>query len=274
MEANTNPRVVEIYWAAVDALRKLVVDLGITQDELHFAADFFDTMGQERNFHTLLDATLSTACIEAQLRRGEVPPLESVEGPRYLAGAPERPDGNLVEHLPDDEAEALVVHGRVVDLDTGEPIEGAVVDVWQADHHGDYDRTGTNLRGIVHTDADGRFTLRTILPADYPTHFNDTIEQLYVAALGRHVYRAAHLHIRVHVDGRLVLTTQFFRSDSTLLDTDLVVGIVRPELITEVLPPEAGSDEWRMDVVIPVPRRPLQASEPGATPQMVPGGRG
>jgi hydroxyquinol 1,2-dioxygenase len=248
---DADPRVVELWEHAVEALRRVVIDLAITEDELHTAAAFFNRMGAEGNFFTLLDATLSTASLEAHATVSH----SNVLGPVYLPGAPYRPDGNIVERDPGEGAEPFELSGRVFDVRDGAPIANSELDVWQADHLGRYDRDGYHLRGIVPVDADGRYVVKTIVPADYVSHVDDTIEELY-ALRGRDTFRAAHVHFKVRIDGREVLTTQVFRSDTPRLDTDLVVGIVRPELVMEIVPPPAGSTEpWRMTFDIPVDPR-------------------
>jgi protocatechuate 3,4-dioxygenase beta subunit len=252
-----NDRVTEVFWRVVGAMRELVAELDITEDEIHQAAAFFNRMGAENNVRTLLDATLSTASNE-HLYRSRGVSHSNVEGPVYLGGAPLRPDGNLVEGPVSPDAQPFVLSGRVYDINTGAGVPGAELDIWQADHTGVYDRTGYNLRGKIVTDDEGRYTVYTVLPADYPSHFNDTITQLY-AWIGRGTLRAAHVHFKVSVNGRKLLTTQVFRSDSPNLDDDLVIGIVKPELIAEVVPPAPGSDAYTMTYDIPVN---LQATDP------------
>ncbi len=67
---------------------------------------------------------------------------------------------------------AVFVSGRVMDVD-GTPIAGAEVDVWHASPVGFYenqdaDQADYNLRGLFTTDAEGRYSFRTVKPAGYP----------------------------------------------------------------------------------------------------------
>jgi protocatechuate 3,4-dioxygenase beta subunit len=246
-----NERVAQIWERALEVIRDLVAELDITEEELHTAARFFNRMGEERNFYTLLDATLSTASNE-HLYRARGVSHSNVEGPVYKADAPFRADGRLIEGAIPAGATPFVLSGRVYDLNTGAGVPDAELDVWQADQNGLYDKKGYNLRGKVRTDADGNYRLETVLPADYPSHFDDTITELY-ALVGRGTLRAAHVHLKVSVDGTHLLTTQVFRSDSPNLDDDLVIGIVKPELIAEVVAAPPGSGEpWTMVFDIPV----------------------
>jgi protocatechuate 3,4-dioxygenase beta subunit len=100
---------------------------------------------------------------------------------------------------------------RVVDSEC-EPVPGALVDVWHCDVDGDYsafaDGSGgddagpgtTFLRGTQPTDDEGIAEFRTIYP-------------------GWYTGRAVHIHMKVHVDQKTVLTSQLYLPDEV---TDLV----------------------------------------------------
>jgi protocatechuate 3,4-dioxygenase beta subunit len=86
---------------------------------------------------------------------------------------------------------------RVRDLAQGcDPIPNAVVDVWHCDATGSYSEPGeTYLRGLQVTNRDGIAEFTTIYPGWYPG-------------------RTVHIHAKVHLDKRTVLTTQFYFDDS------------------------------------------------------------
>lgn len=96
--------------------------------------------------------------------------------------------------------EVILVTGRVLDL-SGNPLPGAAVEFWQTDASGVYDHPGdqgTNSRdrgfqfyGTSITDADGRYAFRTVRPGYYEP-------------------RPKHIHAKVRLDGRELLTTQFY----------------------------------------------------------------
>src|SRR5258708_30825038 len=78
----------------------------------------------------------------------------TVFGPFHRLGAPELPAGGNIAHL-DKEGPPTLVSGRVLNLD-GEPIAGALLDVWQAQSSGLYDSQDLDLhelpmRGKLHT---------------------------------------------------------------------------------------------------------------------------
>jgi protocatechuate 3,4-dioxygenase beta subunit len=116
---------------------------------------------------------------------------DNIEGPYYLAGAPER---NV---LVDDTTVGVRLHlsGRVIRAADCAILAGARLDFWQADHAGAYDAAGFNFRGQFSADADGRYTLETILPGRY---------------LNGAQYRPAHIHVKVSAPGHTLLTTQLY----------------------------------------------------------------
>jgi len=131
------------------------------------------------------------------------PTIAQTEGPYYKPGAPQNADlaaGGMA-------GTRLTLTGLVVDAScTG--IAGAKVETWQADSAGSYDNSGTTLRGWVLTDADGRFTIHTIVPGEYPG-------------------RTEHIHVKVTPPGGATLTTQVYFPGSAANDGD---GIYDPSL--------------------------------------------
>lgn len=94
---------------------------------------------------------------------------------------------------------------RVRDAGSCEPLQDAVIDIWHADARGAYsgfDRgaggapTDTRyLRGAQVTNAEGIVEFTTIYPGWYPG-------------------RAAHIHVKAHVEADTVLTTQLYFDDA------------------------------------------------------------
>lgn len=115
---------------------------------------------------------------------------DNIEGPFYLPGAPVR----SVLADPSLSGTRLALTGRVLDVGC-RPLPGATLDVWQADARGAYDEEGYRLRGKLTTDAEGRFSLTTIIPGRY---------------LNGRQYRPAHLHVKAAAPGTRMLTTQLY----------------------------------------------------------------
>lgn len=90
-------------------------------------------------------------------------------------------------------------------------IKGAVMEFWQADDKGVYDKTGFRLRGRQTTDANGAFHLDTIVPGAVGTH-------------------APVLHVRATPPGKKPFTTQLFFPDQPANKTD---PDFKPELLMQ-----------------------------------------
>ena len=124
------------------------------------------------------------------------------EGPFFKTNSPERI--SLVEGR----AANLVVTGHVLDKDC-KPVANALLDFWHADENGDYDNAGFRYRGHQFTDAQGRYRLETIVPAEYPG-------------------RARHIHVKAQARGGRVLTTQLYFPGEKTNSRD---GLLRPDLV-------------------------------------------
>jgi len=136
------------------------------------------------------------------------PTTAQTEGPYFTAGSPEK--ANFVEDgMP---GTKLTLTGLVVD--TGcRPLANAKVDLWQADASGVYDNSGYRLRGHVFTKADGRFTIHTVVPGEYPG-------------------RTPHIHMKVTPQGGGTLTTQLYLPTSG--STNEADGIFRQGLLVDL----------------------------------------
>jgi protocatechuate 3,4-dioxygenase beta subunit len=130
------------------------------------------------------------------------------QGPFYKPGAPVR----SVLREKGMAGTPLTVTGRVLDTH-GRPLKGALLDIWQADHTGTYDNRGFNLRGKLHTDDEGRYTLRTVKP-------------LYYGEPGD--MRPAHIHVMASSGKSPILTTQLYFKGDPWMHRD---AGVRPSLI-------------------------------------------
>lgn len=129
------------------------------------------------------------------------------EGPFYTPDTPERT--SLLE--PGMAGARLVVSGYVLTTDC-QPIPGAWLDFWQTDANGEYDNAGYRLRGHQFTDEQGRYTLETVLPGEYPG-------------------RTQHIHVKVQAPGGDVLTSQLFFPNATGNPGD---SIFSPQLVVEM----------------------------------------
>ncbi len=232
-------RLSAIWLRIVADMKQVVRDFAITQDELHVAGDYLNRLGQASMCRSLIDVALAMTSVDVTggSKKGTRPNLE---GP-YHRPHPDRTDGAVYDGTPPPGMPLLSLSGAVRDADTGEPLPGARLDFWQADSDGIYDRTGLHLRGVVTADAAGQYAVHTVLPNDYSEHDHDPIGELF-RAMGKHNTRAAHIHLKASIDGRVLLTTQIFMPTSGVLDTDYVEGAVSDDLIVAL---EQDGDGYR-----------------------------
>ena len=235
--ARTTKEYQEIIRDLVDTLVDFATRHDLTTDEYIQALGFLTEVGRADEMILLGDVMYLSIAIDELTHRGRTRgTATNVEGPFYL------PDNPLLEPPYrlcsfDEPGRPLVVSGRVTDAESGEPIAGAVLDLWQASADGFYEQQkperGPNyLRGKVPVDPDGRFMFRTIVPASYEIPKEGPVGRL-LEYLGRHAFRANHVHIKVFAEGYESLTTQIFFADNEWLRSD-VVGAVKDDLVVEL----------------------------------------
>ncbi len=134
----------------------------------------------------LLTAALALPFAARGQERCGAPTPADVEGPFYKAGASLR--GNFIEAA--SAAEKMVLTGDVRSADC-KPLANVSLDFWHADDKGEYDQAGYRYRGIVTTDALGRYRLETNMPPPYAG-------------------RPRHIHVKVQRIGAPALTTQLY----------------------------------------------------------------
>ena len=140
---------------------------------------------------------------------GDAPTIDQTEGPYFEPGSPQ----TTVLATSSTPGTPLTVTGVVYGLSCL-PISGALLDFWQADDGGNYDMTGYNLRGHQYTDAQGNFTLTTIVPGLYPG-------------------RTKHIHVKVQAPNQPILTTQLYfpgvpeNSTDTIFDARLLMDVTQ-----------------------------------------------
>ncbi len=130
--------------------------------------------------------------------------VAQTEGPYFKTNSPER--ASLVDTSV--QGTVLTITGQVLAAD-GTPVANALLDFWQADAGGAYDNSGYNLRGHQYTDANGYYTLTTVVPGLYPG-------------------RTRHIHVKVQAPNAPMLTTQLYFAGEARNSTD---GIFDPSLV-------------------------------------------
>ncbi|TCO61065.1 carbohydrate-binding protein [Actinocrispum wychmicini] len=168
--------------------------------------------------------TLTPSCHDGD---DETPP--QIEGPYFKPNSPLR----TVLATSNTPGTPLTLTGYVFGL-ACKPLANVLLDFWQADDNGAYDNSGFTFRGHQFTNAQGVFTLTTIVPGLYPG-------------------RTRHIHVKVQAPNKPILTTQLYFPGEPRNNTDAYFD---PRLLMTVhdLPPR--SKEAAFDFVLDVQQGP------------------
>jgi len=236
-----DPRINELVSALIRHLHAFVRETRPTDQEWLAGLDFLVRTGHtctpERNEFILLSDMLglTTAVDDVNFVGDPRATPSSVEGP-FHSPAPTRNNGDWISSGPErSRGQVMVVRGLVTDT-ADAPIEGATVDVWQADDAGRYDTQDPaqdrgNLRGLFTTDAEGAYWFRSVVPASYPVPTDGPGGEM-LRAIGRHPMRPAHIHYRVEAPGHRPVTTHVFVAGDEYLGSDAAFA-VKQELVVE-----------------------------------------
>jgi hydroxyquinol 1,2-dioxygenase len=240
-------RIRQISEAVVRHLHAMVREIRPTQEEWKSAIDFLTATGRmcddKRQEFILLSDTLGISMLVDAINHG-VPAgatETTVLGPFYVDQPPEQANGADIS--PGLAGQPLFVSGTVR-TPGGEPLAGAIVDVWHSDDDGYYDvqksadQSGLAMRARFRADGEGRFHFWTIKPAAYPIPDDGPVGQM-LKAQGRHPWRPAHVHFMIDAPGHRKLVTHVFVAGDKYLDSDAVFG-VKDSLIREFVEHPAG----------------------------------
>jgi hydroxyquinol 1,2-dioxygenase len=233
LAGSPDPRARRVLESLVRHLHSFIKDVGLTEREWQQAVEFLTATGHKcdgtrQEFILLSDVLGASMLVETINHRAAGGATEStVTGPFHVVDSPVRELGADIS-LPGS-GEPCLVTGRVTGP-AGEPVPGALIDVWQADAEGFYDvqqpdpAAVGSLRGLFTADAEGRFWFRTIVPRHYPIPVDGPVGRL-LEAMARHPYRPAHIHFIAKAPGYAPVTTHVFVEDSPYLDSDAVFGV-------------------------------------------------
>ncbi len=250
--ADTDPRTATVMASLVCHLHAFAKEVKLTQAEWDFAIDFLTRTGQmctaERQEFILLSDTLGFSMLVDAIDndRPAGATENTVFGPFHVDDAPRREMGDTISL--DGKGESCLFTGRVIDLD-GNPVEGAVVDVWSDNADGFYDvqqpyiQPKGNNRGVFTTAPDGEYAFIGIKPVSYPIPDDGPVGQM-LGALGRHPYRPAHMHFLVTADGFQRIVTHTFVDGDDWIESDSVFG-VKQSLVASFEAVDEGPTLWR-----------------------------
>ena len=232
MSSCEDPRFRHVMTSLIRHVHDFVRDVQLTESEwitaIQFLTDVGKTCTEQRQEFILLSDTLGISVLVISINHpAESGSAEStVLGPYYWEGAPDLPNGsNLAVGVKGD---PTFYSGRVLS-NSGEPLANALLDVWSGDGEGNYDMqmpgdVGMKARGRIRTDAQGRYSFRSIRPEYYPVPTDGPVGRM-LRAMGRHPYRPGHIHMIVSAEGYDPVTTHLFAAGSQYLDSDAVFGV-------------------------------------------------
>lgn len=193
---------------------------------------------------------MAAAAVSAPLLGAPTP--SQTEGPFYPIVDQADKDADMTRiagHADSAAGEVVVVEGRVLDHQ-GAPVEGAVVDIWQANANGRYAHEADpnpapldpHFQGWARlvTDAEGRYRVRTIKPGPYK--------------VADEWSRPPHIHFKVARRGFRELTTQMYFAGDPLNDLDRLLLSVpedqRGSLVVDFQPRAGDAPHGRFDLTI------------------------
>jgi len=209
-------RLREILTSLVRHLHGFMRETRVTEEEWAAGIEFLTAAGhitddRRQEFVLLSDvlgASMQAIAINNEAYQNATE--ATVLGPFFVEGAPEvELGGDIAFGAP---GEPCWVEGSVTDTD-GNPLPGALLEVWECDEEGLYDvqygADRTAARGRLHADSDGNFRFWALTPVPYPIPNDGPVGRLLDAA-GRSPMRAPHLHFLVRMPGKRTLITHIF----------------------------------------------------------------
>ena len=241
-ERTPEPRLREVMQSLVKHLHAFIREVEPSDTEFEQGCEFLVSLGKntsEKKNEVILASDILGAStlitlinnVKRAERAGQFQTESALLGPFWRKNAPLYEDGGNISHGPESVAadQLFEVTGHVRDAQ-GRPIEGAEVDVWQASPLGFYEnqdeaQPDMNLRGRFKTDANGKFSFKSVRPSGYPVPVDGPCGDLLRAQL-RDPYRPAHVHYMISKPGYQVLITQVFADDDHRLHTDVTFSVV------------------------------------------------
>lgn len=157
-----------------------------------------------------------------------------ITGPTFGHGDIDAGDNDLLTNFakPGESpvGERIILHGRVLD-ENARPVPGTLVEIWQANASGRYRHKKDGYLGAldpnfggcgrVLSDAEGRYSFRTVKPGAYPWRN------------GVNDWRPAHIHVSVFgtAFAQRLITQLYFEGDPLIPRCPIVQSIADPQAV-------------------------------------------
>jgi hydroxyquinol 1,2-dioxygenase len=240
-------RLREVMASLVRHLHDFARDVKLTPDEWIKAIGFLTRVGQTctpaRQEFILLSDVLGLSAL-VNLMHDETAAESGTEssllGPFYQQKAPNFALGDSIAVK--SKGPEIQLYGRITDMQ-GQPIPGALIQVWQTDSEGTYDLQRHHghehdTRGNFRADEQGRFWFRSITPLGYEIPMDGPVGEL-IHAQRRHGCRPAHIHFLIGAPGYRELVTALYLGDDQYIDSDTVFGVSRALVVSPANDPAA-----------------------------------
>lgn len=225
----------EVMTSLVRHLHDFARETNLTHDEWRKGIAFLEGCAaietEDRHEFVLLSDVLGMSSLVDMLHSSPEATSSSVLGPFHVSGAPPLPVGGDMKR--DFGGPVLLAEGTIRDT-KGNPIPGAVLDIWQTAPNGLYasqddDQDTFSFHGLMTVGDDGRYAFTTVKPVEYTVPSDGPVGGI-LNSCGRHPWRPSHLHYIVTAPGFRSLVTEIFPDDDPYLDQDTVFG-VREDLV-------------------------------------------
>jgi len=238
-----DPRLREVMQSAIKHLHGFVSDVKPTGAEWFKAIQFLTAIGHKcddkRQEFILASDVMGVSMLidDINNRRVEGATPSTVEGPFHIPDAPEVAHGaDMAKGAP---GIPCFVTGTVRGL-SGEPVGGALLDLWQTDGEGLYEeqrRTAEPwMRGVYRSKPDGSYSIRTVAPISYTIPMDGPIGEFFGRTTMSHM-RPAHIHFAISAPGYHGVVTHLFQKGDKYIENDVVYGVKAPLVVAFVKRP-------------------------------------
>ncbi|KAF2455717.1 Intradiol ring-cleavage dioxygenase [Lineolata rhizophorae] len=255
-----SPRTREVMGALLRHIHDFAREVELTTDEWLAGVRFVNSIGQisdntRNEAHRVSDIIGLESLVDEIAHKhvnesGQTPTSSTILGPFWSPRAPFRNNGESIIESPHSGQVALM-HGKVVDMVTGRPIPGAVVDIWQASSNGKYDfqdpenQVDNNLRGKFRSNEKGEYHFYCLKPTAYTLPTDGPAGVLF-DLLDRSPWRPAHIHLMISHDDYSPVVTQLYPKGDPHLHDDSVFA-VKPDLVVD-FKPRQGDPKAELDL--------------------------